>query len=376
MQRRCKWSVPRLVYCGSIPVATIDDVRAQLARVRYPGFARHIVAFGMVRAVAERNGHVTIDLALPTEKAEVVAALRAEITATLEPLAGVTRVEIRHVSEPEAPRSLPGPSGERVPLPGIRRILAVASGKGGVGKSTVAVNLALALKAQGLRIGLLDADIHGPSVPLMMGVPEARPRMLEEKKIIPIERFGLSLVSMGFFLDDRSPVIWRGPMVMSIVRQFLKDVVWGDLDVLVVDLPPGTGDAQLTLLQEVPVAGGVIVTTPQDVALQDVRRGIAMFDTVQTPVLGVVENMSEYVCPHCGTREAIFGSDGGQREAQALSVQLLGKIPLVGELRTSMDRGTPLVVDQPAHPVSRAFADIAEQVMAALERRGHHILTD
>jgi ATP-binding protein involved in chromosome partitioning len=344
--------------------------------VRYPGFARDIVAFGMVRDVTVLGGEVSVELTLPTEKADVVATLHADIAAALEHLPGVDRVAIRRASEPKPRTPASSATGNRSPLPGVGQILAVASGKGGVGKSTVAVNLALALKARGLRVGLLDADIHGPSVPLMTGVPEARPRMLEEKKIVPVERFGIVLVSMGFFLDDRSPVIWRGPMVMSIVRQFLKDVVWGELDVLVVDLPPGTGDAQLTLLQEVSVAGGVIVTTPQDIALQDVRRGIAMFDTVQTPVLGVVENMSEYVCPHCGTHEAIFGADGGDREAQALGVELLGKIPLVGELRSSMDRGLPLLLAHPEHAVSRIVTDIGDRVVAALGGCGSPVSTD
>jgi len=363
-------------FLATIPVTTTsDDVRVQLARVRYPGFARDIVALGLVRDVAVRDGQINVDLALPSDKPEVAATLRAEIMAAVDRLPGVTRVEIQFASETGVRRHSPRSSGDRTPLPGVERIVAVASGKGGVGKSTVAVNLALALRARGLRVGLLDADIHGPSVPLMTGVSDARPRMLEEKKIVPIERFGIALVSMGFFLDDRSPVIWRGPMVMSIVRQFLKDVVWGDLDILVVDLPPGTGDAQLTLLQEVPVAGGIIVTTPQDVALQDVKRGIAMFETVQTPILGVIENMSEYVCPRCGTHEAIFDSDGGRREAQALNVQLLGTIPLVSDLRASMDRGTPLFMDQPEHPVSRSLADIAGQVIATLDRRGHPVST-
>jgi ATP-binding protein involved in chromosome partitioning len=362
-------------FLASILVTTTDEIRAQLARVRYPGFARDIVALGLVRDVAVRDGQINVDLALPSDKPEVAATLRGEIMAAVDRLPGVTRVEIQFASETGVRGHSPRSSGDRTPLPGVERILAVASGKGGVGKSTVAVNLALALRARGLRVGLLDADIHGPSVPLMTGVSDVRPRMLEEKKIVPIERFGIALVSMGFFLDDRSPVIWRGPMVMSIVRQFLKDVVWGDLDILVVDLPPGTGDAQLTLLQEVPVAGGIIVTTPQDVALQDVKRGITMFETVQTPILGVIENMSEYVCPRCGTHEAIFGSDGGRREAQALNVQLLGTIPLVSDLRASMDRGTPLFIDQPEHLVSRSLADIADQVIATLDRRSRTVST-
>jgi ATP-binding protein involved in chromosome partitioning len=336
--------------------------------VRYPGFARDIVTLGLVQAVEVTSGAATITLTVPSDKADVARALEADITTAVSALPGITRVEVRGTSDHE-PAGRPAPTATaRAPLPGVRSIVAVASGKGGVGKSTVAVNLALALRARGLRVGLLDADIHGPSVPLMAGAPDAKPRMIEEKKIMPVERFGLALVSMGFFLDDRSPVIWRGPMVMSIVRQFLRDVVWGELDILVVDLPPGTGDAQLTLLQEVAIAGGVIVTTPQDVALQDVRRGITMFDTVQAPVLGVVENMSEYVCPRCGTHEAIFGREGGKREAAALQVELLGQIPLVGELRASMDRGMPLVASSPDHPIARIFGVIAERVASALEQ--------
>ncbi len=351
-------SLPRL------PVANIDEVRTALAAVNYPGFTRDICAFGMIRDVTVRDGHVAITLDLATGKSDVVAKLRADVTAAVRRVANVTEVEIA-VTGGER-RAAPQLGAERQPLPGITRIIAVASGKGGVGKSTIAVNLALAFKARGLRVGLLDADVHGPSVPLMTGSAEERPRMLDEKKIVPVERFGIALVSMGYFLDDRSPVIWRGPMVMSIVRQFLRDVVWGELDLLVVDLPPGTGDAQLTLLQEAPIAGGVIVTTPQDIALQDVRRGISMFDTVQAPVLGIIENMSGYVCPHCGEVDPVFGADGGRQEAEDLHLRFLGKVPIESELRISMDRGRPLVVDQPEHTTSRTFLHIAEQITAAL----------
>lgn len=347
-------------------VTTVERVHSELAKVRYPGFDRSIVAFGMVQNVGVHNADVVVTLALPTRKNDVITTLRSEIEAAVASIAGVERVEVQIAADvADSPRSTQQ-SATRQSIPGVDYILAVASGKGGVGKSTIAVSLALALRARGLRIGLLDADIHGPSVPLMTGTPDARPRMLEEKRIVPVERFGISFVSMGFFLDDRSPVIWRGPMVMSIVRQFLKDVVWGDLDVLVVDLPPGTGDAQLTLLQEVPVAGGVIVTTPQDMALQDVRRGISMFSTVQTPVLGIIENMSGYTCPRCGEHDPIFDTGGGQREAEGLGVRLLGTIPLLNDLRASMDRGLPLVVDDPTHPVSKTFTDIAAQVVALL----------
>jgi ATP-binding protein involved in chromosome partitioning len=241
-------------------------------------------------------------------------------------------------------------------------VIAVASGKGGVGKSTVAVNLALALKALSNRVGLLDADIYGPSVPLMMGT-EAIPRAGHDKKIYPVEKYGISLISMGFFLDDESPVIWRGPIVMSIVRQFLRDVLWGELDYLVVDLPPGTGDAALTLAQEVPLSGGIIVSTPQDVALLDVQRSIAMFRQVKVPILGIIENMSYYVCPHCGEREEIFGY-GGVSET---GLEVLGEVPLVEEIRTGGDVGKPLVVQRPEHPVAQIFRKIAVRIRQAAE---------
>jgi ATP-binding protein involved in chromosome partitioning len=354
---------PHRRYSPKLPVPTIDDVRAALQRVTYPGFARDVLALGLVQDVALRDARVVVTLNLPTEKRTVIDAVHAAIQMELGRLHGVTGVTI------VAPASEPPPStATKPPLPGVARIVAVASGKGGVGKSTVAVNLALALHARGRRVGLLDADVHGPSVPLMTGTANARPRMIEQKRIVPVEHFGIALVSMGYFLDDSSPVIWRGPMVMSIVRQFLKDVAWGDLDVLVVDLPPGTGDAQLTLLQEVPISGGVIVTTPQDVALQDVRRGISMFATVQTPVFGIIENMSGYVCPHCKEHDPIFGIDGGSREAEALGVPLLGRLAIEPDLREAMDRGAPLVASRPDHPASRAFAEIAERVEASLYR--------
>jgi ATP-binding protein involved in chromosome partitioning len=347
-------------------VVTIDDLHRQLAGIRYPGHAHDLVTFGMVRDVRVHDGHVRVTVTIPSRKPEVVTALRSQIATTLERVPGVIRADVTIPAATEPGQLGQTAVGTRTPLPGVARIVAVASGKGGVGKSTVAVNLALALHTRGLRVGLLDADVHGPSVPLMMGVPDARPRMVDEKKIVPIERYGIALVSMGFFLDDRSPVIWRGPMVMSIVRQFLKDVMWGERDVVVVDLPPGTGDAQLTLLQEVPVAGGVIVTTPQDVALQDVKRGIAMFATVQTPVLGIVENMNGYVCPQCGTCEDVFGDAGGRREAEALGVPLLGSLPLVPALRAAMDEGKPLVIAEPDHAVTRTMIAIADRVVSAL----------
>jgi ATP-binding protein involved in chromosome partitioning len=250
----------------------------------------------------------------------------------------------------------------------VTHVVAVASTKGGVGKSTVAVNLALALAAESRRrVGLLDADVYGPSLPIMFGT-DARPRVTQTKRIQPIERHGIGLISMGFFLDEQSPVIWRGPIVMGIVRQFLRDVDWGALDFLVVDLPPGTGDAQLTLVQQVPVSGAVIVTTPQDVALLDVGRGMAMFAQVNTPVLGVVENMSGYLCPACGTEDPIFGQGGAERLAVRFGVPLLARIPIVPALREGGDAGRPIVVADPGHPVSRIFTTLAGRVAEAVDR--------
>ncbi|MFQ5666041.1 MAG: Mrp/NBP35 family ATP-binding protein [Candidatus Binatia bacterium] len=257
------------------------------------------------------------------------------------------------------------PSEQR-PLPGVRDIVAVASAKGGVGKSTVATNLALALSRLGHRAGLLDADVYGPSLPIMLDV-SGRPRAAGDKRIHPLEKYGLRLMSIGFFLDDKSPVIWRGPLVMGLVRQFLKDVEWGVLDVLVIDLPPGTGDAALTLVQQVPLAGGVIVTTPQQVATLDVQRGIAMFQQVNTPVLGIIENMSYYECPKCGKREDVFGAGGGEGIAARFGVPLLAQIPLLLDIRAAGDAGKPLLIDRPDHPVSQLFLQVAGKVVASAE---------
>jgi ATP-binding protein involved in chromosome partitioning len=309
----------------------------------------------------------------------ILSATVADIRRAVGALEGVTEVTVqlgpsaRTEAAPAPSRSAggagPNQSGavdELGPLPGIRDIIAVASTKGGVGKSTVAANLALALQRLNRRVGLLDADVYGPSVPIMFGA-SGRLHPSENGRITPLERYGLKLMSVGFFLDDHSPVIWRGPMVMGLVRQFLRDVEWGELDVLLVDLPPGTGDAQLTLVQQVPLAGGVVVTTPQDVATLDVQRGIAMFRQVHTPILGVVENMSYYQCPKCGKREDLFGSGGGEHLATRFGVPLLGQVPLLAEVRSGGDTGKPIVADRPDHPVSQVFADMARKVLEAVE---------
>lgn len=260
-------------------------------------------------------------------------------------------------------------SSRRMPaasLPGVRHIVAVASGKGGVGKSTVAVNLACALAQAGGGVGLLDADIYGPSAPLMLGSTDA-PQPGADNRIRPVERHGLRVISMGFFLNDQTPVIWRGPLAMSATKQFLRGVDWGELEYLIVDLPPGTGDIALTLAQEVPLSGGVVVTTPQDVALADVRRGVAMLEQVRTPVIGIVENMSGYVCSRCGTREEIFGERSRADLERILGAPVLAEVPLVEEVCRLGDAGTPIVIAKPDHPVSRIFAALAVRVRGALD---------
>jgi ATP-binding protein involved in chromosome partitioning len=339
-------------------------VRDALRSVLFPNFRRDIVTLGMVGDdIRIVDGRVHLQLRPGTDKPEVLDPLRRAVEAALRRLPGVTAVDL-HVAGADAGRGR-DPFAGREALPGVAHIVAVASAKGGVGKSTVATNLAVALAHRGRRVGLVDADVYGPSLPIMFGT-EARPRVTADRRIHPVEQYGVQLVSMGFFLDDQSPVIWRGPIVMGIVRQFLRDVEWGALDVLIVDLPPGTGDAQLTLVQQVPITGGVIVTTPQDVALLDVGRGMAMFAQVATPVLGVVENMSGYVCPHCGTEDPIFGKGGAARLAERFGVPLLAQIPIVPAVRESGDAGRPMVEADPAHPVSQRFAELAERIMAAV----------
>ena len=346
---------------------TAERVRDALRTVLFPNFKRDIVTLGMVAEdIGVEHGVVRLHLRPGTDRPEVLEQLGRAIEGTLGRLPGVARVEL-HVAGAAEGRGR-DPFAARAALPGVAHIVAVASTKGGVGKSTVAANLALALAGDGRRrVGLIDADVYGPSLPLLFGT-DARPRVTAAKRIHPVERYGIALMSMGFFLDESSPVIWRGPIVMGIVRQFLRDVEWGERDVLVVDMPPGTGDAQLTLVQQVPVSGGVIVTTPQDVALLDVGRGMAMFAQVNTPVLGIVENMSGYLCPRCGTEDPVFGRGGGERLAERSGVPLLARLPLVPAVRESGDAGRPIVAADPGHPVSRMFAELAERVADAVAR--------
>jgi ATP-binding protein involved in chromosome partitioning len=348
---------------------TPQELLEVLKQVKYPGFSRDVVSFGIVRDIQIGSSGVTAELALTSAKDEVVDAIRRDVQAALEAASGglPVRVEIERAQPPPSPAM--GAPRAKNGIPGVRHIVAVASGKGGVGKSTVAVNVACGLVALGHRVGLLDADVYGPSVPTMLGLVDVQPQIGADRRIMPIERFGLRAISMGLFLGDRTPVIWRGPMVTKLITEFFRNVDWGELDYLVLDLPPGTGDAQLTVVQQVPLAGGVIVTTPQDVALLDVRRGVTMFQQVETPVLGVVENMSYHLCSGCGDRAEIFGHGGGEQMARQFGVPFLGEIPLVLAIRESGDAGVPIVVAEPDHPQSRAFRDVAGAIDTQLVER-------
>jgi ATP-binding protein involved in chromosome partitioning len=342
---------------------SLEQVAIALARVNYPGYQTDIVSLGMVEEVTPApDGAYAITLRSGTDREEILRDLAARIHQALTHELGVPKVEFKvRKIEPEL-----GEKTGKVRLEGTRFIVAVASGKGGVGKSTVAANLAAALSQIGYKVGLLDADIYGPSVPMMFSTGDERPRGAGGQSFYPVERFGVKLVSIGFFLNDKAPVIWRGPMVMGAVRQFLKDTLWGTQDFLIVDLPPGTGDAQLTLAQEVAIDGAVIVTTPQDVALADAMRAVRMFRQVHCPLLGVVENMSYFVCPDCGERDEIFGHGGGDKMAAGEHMEVLARLPIFTEVREAGDAGTPIVIARPDHPASRAFIDLARRVVAAM----------
>ncbi len=349
---------------------TEEKVLEVLKTVRFPGLSRDIVSFGFVKDLAVGGGNVSFRLEITTESPRAAEEIQRDATEKLRALPGVAAVTIRLEVKPPGPPAPRGAAGVPPPtaniLPDVRFAIAVASGKGGVGKSTVAANLALALERIGRRVGLMDSDIYGPSQQMMMGISE-KPYVNESNQIVPIERYGVRVMSLGFLMDVDQPVIWRGPMVMKAVEQFLQDVAWGKLDFLVIDLPPGTGDAQLTLTQKVHLAGAVIVTTPQDVSLIDARKGLAMFQKVNVPVLGIVENMSYYVCPECGHREEIFKHGGGRKTAEELQVPFLGEIPLDPKVAVGGDAGRPIVAAEPKSPVTEAYLRIAEEVVRQLE---------
>ena len=349
--------------CG--PVALTEEaVRSALGGVRYPGLTRDIVALGMVRSVAVRDGRVHVALMLATERPEVPDQLRAAVKAALAE-AGAVRSEVQIVA-PDRRLPVRDPWADRGRLPGVARVVAVGAGKGGVGKSTVAVNLALALKASGLRVGLMDADIYGPSVPVLVGLEDGakRVRMTDDRKIIPMEALGLSVVSFGFFLGPESPAVWRGPMVGKAVKQFSRGVVWPDLDVLVVDLPPGTGDVPLSLAQSIVLDGAIVVTTPQRLSVLEAAKAVEMFGKLDVPVLGVVENMSFAAC-ECG-RSHPFGTGGGDLLHRMSGAPLLGQVPFEEVTVEDADTGLAAVTDRPEGLTAGAFREISGHVRQAL----------
>jgi len=352
-------------------------VRDALSGVRHPRGA-DIVSLGLLSGLSIDGDMVRFAIEVEPDSAARMEPLRKaaedavrripgvrSVTAVLTSHRAAARERAGAPAAPARPAAVQRP-GAKLEIPGVRSLVAVASGKGGVGKSTVAVNLALGLAANGRKTGLLDADIYGPSVPRMLALA-GRPTTRDGKLIVPLERHGVRAMSMGLLVPEETPMIWRGPMVMGAIEQLLRDVAWGELDVLVIDLPPGTGDAQLTISQRAPLTGAVIVSTPQDIALQDARKGLNMFRRVDVPVIGIIENMSYFICPHCGERSEIFGHGGARREAERLGVEFLGEVALDSRIRETSDSGRPIVVSEPQGPHAATFRDIARRVWDKIE---------
>ncbi|VAW11868.1 [4Fe-4S] cluster assembly scaffold protein Mrp (=ApbC) [hydrothermal vent metagenome] len=361
---------------------TKDKVLECLARVRGPDLEGNIVSLGLVSDIFISDGKVMFSISVPAEKAQELEPLRQAAEKSVAGLDGVKHVMVALTAErkPGAATDRPQPSprpaqagtatgpetAAKPGVPGIDAIIAVASGKGGVGKSTTSINLALGLQALGLKVGVLDADIYGPSMPRLLGITQ-RPETTDGRTLKPLEGFGLKVMSMGFLVEEETPMIWRGPMVISALTQMLREVDWGELDILVVDMPPGTGDAQLTMAQQVPLAGAVIVSTPQDLALIDARKGLNMFRRVNVPILGIVENMSTFICPKCGEQSDIFGHGGAREEAERIGVPFLGEVPLHLDIRKTSDGGTPIVASAPDSEHAKIYQEIATGVRDRLK---------
>jgi len=340
-----------------------------LADIIDAGGSGSIVTNDRVQKVDIERGVVRITLALPNADRDEKDRIEDACFDAVMGLDGVKDVTVVTTTSQQSAQAAQGPGppptgnpfDDQAPIPGVKNIIAVASGKGGVGKSTVCVNLALALAKRGATVGLLDADVYGPSLHILLGI-DSRPTAGKDKEIRPVEKHGLKLMSLGFLTDDSTPVIWRGPIVMGVVKKFLLDVEWGDLDYLMIDLPPGTGDAQLTLAQTVPLTGAIIVTTPSKLSLVDAEKGLRMFEQVDAPVIGIVENMSTFVCPHCGERTDIFDSDGGQKMSDSTSVEILGSIPIDPAVRAGGDSGKPIVHADGNSPIAKAFFAVADKI--------------
>ena len=338
-------------------MVTEESVLAALKQVEDPELHRDVVSLGMIQDVKVQAGTVSLTLVLTTPACPVRGKFEADVREAVARIPGVAKVDLTTTAQVKASRPF-----DQQGMPGVRNVVAVASGKGGVGKTTVSVNLAVALAQQGAKVGLMDADIYGPNIPLMMGLTGLPP--MKGDKVVPAENFGVRVMSMGFLVKPEEAVIWRGPMLHGAMNKFLKEVLWGDLDYLILDMPPGTGDIQLSLSQLIPLTGTVIVTTPQDVALLDVRKSISMFEKVKIPILGVIENMSTFLCPHCGKGTDIFSKGGGVRAASHLGVPFLGEIPLVPEVRVGSDTGHPIVLTHPDSPAARALTEAAKKLAA------------
>jgi ATP-binding protein involved in chromosome partitioning len=359
---------------------TQEGILDALKAVKDPDSGQDVVSAGMISGLVIKDGNVAFALEVDPQRGPALEPMRKEAEKTVHAMDGVLSVSVVLTAETQT-----GPNGAHeghvggqsvgrgdgkgmIPdLPGVKHIIAVASGKGGVGKSTVSANLALALAADGHRVGMMDADIYGPSQPRMLGV-SGQPQTKDGKTLEPMENFGVKMMSMGLLIPEDTPMIWRGPMVMSAIQQLLRDVNWGELDVLVVDMPPGTGDAQLTMAQQVPLAGAVIVSTPQDISLLDARKGLNMFRKVEVPVLGMIENMSYFACPNCGHRSEIFSHGGAHKEAERLGIDFLGEVPLDIEIRETSDGGHPIVVSKPDSENAKVFREIGQRVWAKLEQ--------